>query len=254
MRIAIVLSFLLMLIAGCSVSETENPLLKGQIRLHDPSGIVEDKGYLVTFATGSQIRMNYLSPGSHEWLEGKGVFQAGEKPEWIEDYIPGNKGFWAPHAPFPRVLYYSVADDSDGKDIACIGRATAQGAPPNQVWIDDGKPVLVCDRDVDTEPFAIDPAIFEGQENTLWMVYGSHWSGIWIIELDPDTGHIKDSKAREQGWTTIRLFIMWHQISTALLMRFWRKDLLPAVLKHHMSFGGTATIICSLTGAYVATA
>ena len=50
-----------------------------------------------------------------------------------------------------------MADDSDGKDIACIGRATALGEPPDQKWIDDGKPVLVCDRDVDTEPFAIDP-------------------------------------------------------------------------------------------------
>ena len=121
--------------------------------------------------------MSYLPPDGHEWVVGKGVFQAGEKPDWINDYVPGNKGFWAPHAPSPRVLYYSVADDSDGKDIACIGRATAIGEPPDQKWIDDGKPVLVCDRDVDTEPFAIDPAIFEGEGNTLWMVYGSHWSG-----------------------------------------------------------------------------
>jgi arabinan endo-1,5-alpha-L-arabinosidase len=99
------------------------------------------------------------------------------------------------------VLYYSVADDSDGKDIACIGRATALGEPPNLVWTDDGKPVLICDRDVEIEPFAIDPAIFEGQGNTLWMVYGSHWSGIWVVELDPNTGHIKDQRAREIGWT-----------------------------------------------------
>jgi len=201
MRIPIVLNIVLLLISGCFVSETENPLLKGQIRLHDPSGIVEDKGYLMTFATGSHIRMSYLPPGGNQWVVGKGVFPADEKPDWIEDYVPDNKGFWAPHAPFPRVLYYSVADDSDGKDIACIGRATALGEPPDQVWIDDGKPVLVCDRDVDTEPFAIDPAIFEGEGNTLWIVYGSHWSGIWIIELDPDTGHIKDNKARERGWT-----------------------------------------------------
>jgi arabinan endo-1,5-alpha-L-arabinosidase len=217
MRIPVVVNLVLLFIAGCSESQVTklnsevsdpakpqdaaHPLLKGHIRLHDPSGIVEDQGYLMTFATGGQIRMSYLPPGDHQWVAGKSVFQADEKPAWIEDYVPDNKGFWAPHAPFPCVLYYSVADDSDGKDIACIGRATALGEPPDQVWIDDGKPVLVCDRDVDTEPFAIDPAIFEGEGNTLWMVYGSHWSGIWVIELDPDTGHIKDGKACERGWT-----------------------------------------------------
>lgn len=137
MRIPIVLNIVLLFMSGYSVIETENPLLKGQIRLHDPSGIVEDKGYLMTFATGSQIRMSYLSPGGHQWVVGKGVFPAGEKSDWIEDYIPDNKGFWAPRAPFPRVLYYSVADDSDGKDIACIGRATALDEPPDQVLMAD---------------------------------------------------------------------------------------------------------------------
>jgi arabinan endo-1,5-alpha-L-arabinosidase len=209
MRISTILNIVL-LISGCSISEVAktnsealdsakskdavNRLLKGQIKLHDPSGIVEDQGYLITFATGNKIRMSYLPPDGNQWVVGKGIFQADGKPDWIEDYVPENKGFWAPHSPFPRVLYYSVADE-------CIGRATAMGEPPDQIWIDDGKPVLVCDRDVETEPFAIDPAIFMGEENTLWMVYGSHWSGIWIVELDPDTGHIKDNKAREQGWT-----------------------------------------------------
>jgi hypothetical protein len=183
MRIAIALNIVLFFFSGCSVSEPAklnaevprpanrndavNPLLKGHIRLHDPSGIVEDKGYLMTFASGREIRMSYLPPGGRQWVAGKGVFQADKKRAWIEDYVPDNKGFWAPHAPFPRVLYYSVADDSDGRDIARIGRATARGEPRDQVWINDGKPVLVCDRDVDNEPFAIDPAIFEGEANTL---------------------------------------------------------------------------------------
>jgi arabinan endo-1,5-alpha-L-arabinosidase len=155
----------------------------------------------MTFATGRHIRVSHLPPGEQQWVAGKGIFRGDERPAWIEEYVPGAKGYWAPHAPFPRVLYYSVADDSDGKDIACIGRATAVGEPPNLVWKDDGKPVLVCDRDFEDEPFAIDPAVFRGEGNSLWMVYGSHWSGIWIVELDPDTGHIKEQEAREFGWT-----------------------------------------------------
>ena len=179
---------------------SEQELLKGDIRLHDPSGIVEDGGYLMTYATGRHIRCSYLAPGSDEWVSGEDIFGADDKPAWIADYVPGHKGFWAPHAPFARVLYYSVADDSDGKDIGRIGRATAIGEAPNLVWIDDGEPVLVCDRDYEDEPFAIDPAVFEGKGDTLWMVYGSHWSGIWVVELDATTGHIKDKRAREEGW------------------------------------------------------
>jgi arabinan endo-1,5-alpha-L-arabinosidase len=217
MCIRALLSSVLLLFSGCSMGQAAkldseaacpaerraavHPLLKGDIRLHDPSGIVEDQGFLMTFATGQEIRMSYLQPDGDQWRAGQGVFGLGKNPAWIERYVPGAKGFWAPHAPFPRVLYYSVADDSEGKDIACIGRATGRGRSPNLLWIDDGKPVLVCDRNVDNEPFAIDPAIFEGEGNTLWMVYGSHWSGIWVVELDPNTGHIKDSEGRERGWT-----------------------------------------------------
>jgi arabinan endo-1,5-alpha-L-arabinosidase len=154
----------------------------------------------MTYATGRHIRCGYLAPGSDKWVSGEGIFGADDNPGWIAKYVPGHKGFWAPHAPFAQVLYYSVADDSDGKDIGCIGRATAIGEAPNLVWIDDGEPVLVCDRDYEDEPFAIDPAVFEGKGDTLWMVYGSHWSGIWVVELDAATGHIKDKRARTEGW------------------------------------------------------
>lgn len=179
---------------------TQEMVLKGDISLHDPSGIIEDEGYLITFATGRQIRCSYLPPGSEEWVYGEGIFHREQKPAWIKKYVPGARGFWPPHAPFPRVLYYSVADDSEGKDIACIGRATAVGEPPNYKWIDDGEPVLVCDRDDKDEPFAIDPSVFEGENGTLWMVYGSHWSGIWVVELDRETGHIKNKSAHDEGW------------------------------------------------------
>lgn len=175
-------------------------LLKGDIQLHDPAGIVEDRGHLYTFATGNGFRMTYLPPGGDEWLAGNRIWPRREMPAWIEELLPGNKGVWAPHAPFPHVIYYSCADDSDGKDKAVIGRLTAKGEPPNFTWIDDGKPILVCDRDDFTEPFAIDPAVFPGDHGSLWLVYGSHWSGIWVVELDPETGHIKNDRARKEGW------------------------------------------------------
>ena len=188
-----------------SLTQTEGAadvqLLQGYIQLHDPAGFMELDGYLLTFATSRTMKSAYLPTGGTEWIRGKPVFPEGTTPAWHEEVIPGNKGVWAPHAAFPRVLYYSIANDSDGLDIGAIGRATAIGDPPNLTWVDDGVPVLVCDRHTEEEPFAIDPAVFVGKDGTLWMVYGSHWSGIYIVELDPATGHLKDTRAGEEGWT-----------------------------------------------------
>lgn len=39
-----------------------------------------------------------------------------------------------------------------------------------------------------TCPNAIDPSVFYDQEGKMWMVYGSWSGGIFILELDPDTG------------------------------------------------------------------
>ena len=39
-----------------------------------------------------------------------------------------------------------------------------------------------------TCPNAIDPSVFYDQEGRMWMVYGSWSGGIFILELDPNTG------------------------------------------------------------------
>lgn len=49
-----------------------------------------------------------------------------------------------------------------------------------------------------TCPNAIDPSVFYDQEGKMWMVYGSWSGGIYILELDPETGlviHPKEDKA-----------------------------------------------------------
>ena len=46
----------------------------------------------------------------------------------------------------------------------------------------------VVESDGHDQPFAIDPAVFSDDEGRHWLVYGSHGAGIWIVEIDPDTG------------------------------------------------------------------
>ncbi|MBQ8580404.1 MAG: glycoside hydrolase family 43 protein [Oscillospiraceae bacterium] len=51
-----------------------------------------------------------------------------------------------------------------------------------------------------TCPNAIDPSVFYDQEGRMWMVYGSWSGGIYILELDPNTGlviHPEEDKAND---------------------------------------------------------
>lgn len=54
-----------------------------------------------------------------------------------------------------------------------------------------------------TQPNAVDPAVFFDKSGKLWMVYGSYSGGIFITELDPNTGLVKfDStiSSENYGW------------------------------------------------------
>lgn len=58
-------------------------------------------------------------------------------------------------------------------------------------------------------PLAIDPTVFFDQDNRLWMVYGSHGGGIWMIELDPKTGECiypRTDSVNEDGVKVDRYF------------------------------------------------
>ena len=35
---------------------------------------------------------------------------------------------------------------------------------------------------------AIDPGVFHDRDGSLWLTFGSYWSGIKLVELDPQTG------------------------------------------------------------------
>lgn len=61
--------------------------------------------------------------------------------------------------------------DIMGDDVKTRSRYISGGAYNNQLW-----------------PNAIDPAMFYDADDRLWMVYGSWSGGIFILELDEETG------------------------------------------------------------------
>jgi arabinan endo-1,5-alpha-L-arabinosidase len=157
------------------------------IRVHDPSTIVKWKHEYWVFYTGRGIP-SWHSRDLTRWEEGPRVFN--QPPAWVAEAVPGNRGFfWAPDILRLKdrfLLYYSVS--TFGRNTSVIGLAansTLDPADSNYHWTDCG---LVVQSRSDDAFNAIDPAVSLDAEGRLWLAFGSFWSGIKLVELDPATG------------------------------------------------------------------
>ncbi len=156
-------------------------------RVHDPSTIIECDGEYWTFYTGQGVG-SWHSKDLTNWVAGPRVFAAA--PAWVPENVPGHRGadFWAPDVAKigdRYVLFYAAS--SFGKNTSAIGVAfnpTLNPAAPNFKWTDQG---MVIKSGQGTDYNAIDPAIFQDTDKSLWLAFGSFWSGIRMIQLDPAT-------------------------------------------------------------------
>jgi arabinan endo-1,5-alpha-L-arabinosidase len=155
--------------------------------IHDPSTIVRYKGEYWVFATGQGI-VSRRSKDLVKWEAGPCVFST--PPAWTTKVVPGNKGyFWAPdviHLEDQFLLYYSVS--KWGAKTSAIGLATnstLNPTDPNYHWTDRGVVIQTGDHD---DFNAIDPGVTQDADGNLWLVFGSFWSGIKLIQLNPSTG------------------------------------------------------------------
>jgi arabinan endo-1,5-alpha-L-arabinosidase len=96
---------------------------------------------------------------------------------WAPDIIRLNGKFY---------LYYAVS--TFGKHVSAIGLATNPTPEPsatNYFWTDCG---AVIESTKSSAFNAIDPSAFLDVDGKLWLVFGSYWQGIFLTELDPQTG------------------------------------------------------------------
>ncbi len=158
------------------------------IRTHDPSTLIACDGEYWIFHTGRGVP-SWRSKDLVTWREGPRVFE--QSPAWVAEAVPENRNthFWAPdiiRAGDRYLLYYSVS--SFGKKVSAIAlatNATLDPASPHFQWRDEG---IVVRSGTDTNYNAIDPALFRDRDGRLWMTFGSFWSGLKLVELDPVTG------------------------------------------------------------------
>ena len=139
------------------------------------------------FATGRGIP-SWHSRDLRNWSPGPRIFT--NPPAWTTNRIVGNRGnFWAPDVCFQSnrfLLYYAVS--IFGKNTSAIGLAsnpTLDPDDPRYQWSDEG---MVLQSGSEDTFNAIDPAVCQDADGRLWLAFGSYWTGIKLIELNPATG------------------------------------------------------------------
>ena len=163
-------------------------LSRRDVRVHDPSTIVKCKDEYWVFYTGNGIPSVH-SKDLVKWESGPVVFT--DTPAWVAESVPAHRGnkFWAPdviHLGNRYLLYYAVSTwQKNTSAIALATNPTLDPHDPRYRWTDRGIVIQSHEHD---DFNTIDPAVTLDAEGGLWLVFGSYWSGIKLMALDPTTG------------------------------------------------------------------
>ena len=145
--------------------------LDGQIQIHDPSTIVRCDGKFYTYGTGGTT---LVSEDGWTWTRGAAPPRRGMAPDVIRLgdryclYVARNIGAQ------PRA------------DINLIWSKSLDTNSPDYKWEEAG---VVAASDGVEDCNAIDPGLLlDPTDGRLWLVYGSYFGFIRLVELDPKTG------------------------------------------------------------------
>jgi arabinan endo-1,5-alpha-L-arabinosidase len=174
--------------------EPEVLRLEGDLRVHDPVIIREGDTYYI-FSTGGGRRSGGIIPmrcskDLYTWKLRGYVFD--QLPEWAVKEIPGAREAWAPDISYYNGkyhLYYSVS--TFGKNNSAIGLVTNKTLDPNSPdykWEDQG--MVVRSTQGETDWNAIDANLIYHNKNSVWLCWGSFWSGIKMRRVDFETGKL----------------------------------------------------------------
>jgi arabinan endo-1,5-alpha-L-arabinosidase len=112
-------------------------------------------------------------------------------PAWVQTAEPGIGSLWAPDISYFNGLYHLYyAGSMFAKNTSVIGLATNTTLDPSDPayqWADQG---LVLSSTSTDDFNAIDPTILVDTDGSVWMTYGSYWTGIKQQQIDPATGKL----------------------------------------------------------------
>lgn len=158
------------------------------LMIHDPVMAVEN-GVYHAFGTGHGL-LHATSADMKSWtVHAQPVLT--DIPKWTHDSVPGfGSHVWAPDIiRYNNRWWIAYSCSTFGKNTSAIGLASASTLTGDGFqWRDEGS--LVCSRGGRDNWNAIDPAFIIADDGCPWLVFGSFWDGIQLVQLD-STMHVK---------------------------------------------------------------
>jgi arabinan endo-1,5-alpha-L-arabinosidase len=152
----------------------------------DPRIIRQGDTYYL-FSTGPGIPIHVSTDLIH-WHEAGPVFET--TPAWAAASVPGARSIWAPDISYFDGLYHLYyAVSTFGSQRSVIGLATnstLDPSAPGYQWIDQGE--VIASRPGRDHFNAIDPNLVIDSHSRVWLAFGSQWSGLKLVAIDPATG------------------------------------------------------------------
>lgn len=145
--------------------------LDGQVNIHDPSTLLRCNGKFYTYGTGGGT---LVSDDGWTWRRGTSPPRRGMAPDGIQI---GDRYY----------LYIARNVGAQPKaEINLITSKTLDPDSPDYKWEEAG---VVASSDGIEDCNAIDPGVLlDPNDGRLWLVYGSYFGYIRLVELDAQTG------------------------------------------------------------------
>ncbi len=163
--------------------------ISGDTTVRDPSMIKASNGTYYVFSTSTNkaapfdgIEMRASTDRIHFTNAGTAFTKL---PSWISTYNGGTGDVWAPDISFHNNkywLYFAVS--TFGSNTSAIGLATSSTAAPGS-WVDQG---IVITSGSGSLYNTIDPCLVVDASGAMWLSFGSYWTGIYMIHINPTTG------------------------------------------------------------------